>query len=77
VRLLDRRQNKIALRDGLRVFSSYDVLAGRVWIITEEGRRNDRHVGQPPHRVDAVQDPTREEQSSFNVGAEVLFYEHR
>jgi hypothetical protein len=34
----DRRQNEIALRDGLRVFSSYDVLAGRVWIITEADR---------------------------------------
>ena len=31
----DRRQNEIALREGLRVLSSYDVLAGRVWIITE------------------------------------------
>ena len=34
----DRRQNEIALREGLRVFSSYDVLAGRVWIITEADR---------------------------------------
>jgi hypothetical protein len=34
----DRRQNQIALRDGLRIFSSYDVLAGRVWIITEADR---------------------------------------
>jgi hypothetical protein len=29
----DRRQNEIALRDGYRVLSSYDVLAGKVWII--------------------------------------------
>jgi hypothetical protein len=34
----DRRQNEIALRDGYRVFSSYDVLTGRVWIITEADR---------------------------------------
>jgi hypothetical protein len=34
----DRRQNKIALRDGYRIFSSYDVPAGRVWIITESDR---------------------------------------
>ena len=34
----DRRQNQIALRDGYRVLSSYDVLAGRVWIITEADR---------------------------------------
>jgi hypothetical protein len=34
----DRRQNEIALRDGYRVFSSYDVLAERVWIITEANR---------------------------------------
>jgi hypothetical protein len=34
----DRRQNEIALRDGLRVLSSYDVPAGRVWIITEADR---------------------------------------
>jgi hypothetical protein len=34
----DRRQNEIALRDGLRVFSSYDVPAGKVWIITEADR---------------------------------------
>jgi hypothetical protein len=35
---VDRRQNEIALRDGLRVLSSYDVLPGRVWIITEADR---------------------------------------
>ena len=34
----DRRQNELALRDGLRVFSSYDASAGRVWIITEADR---------------------------------------
>jgi hypothetical protein len=34
----DRRQNEIALRDGLRVLSSYDVSAERVWIITEADR---------------------------------------
>jgi hypothetical protein len=34
----DRRQNEIALREDYRVLSSYDVLAGRVWIITEADR---------------------------------------
>ena len=34
----DRRQNEIALRDGYRVFSAYDIPAGRVWIITEADR---------------------------------------
>jgi hypothetical protein len=34
----DRRQNEIALRDGYRVISSYDVPTGRVWIITEADR---------------------------------------
>jgi hypothetical protein len=34
----DRRQNQIALRYGYRVLSSYDVPAGRVWIITEADR---------------------------------------
>jgi hypothetical protein len=34
----DRHQNEIALRDGYRVLSSYEVLAGRVWIITEANR---------------------------------------
>ena len=34
----DRRQNEIALRDGYRIFSSYDIPAGRVWIITEADR---------------------------------------
>jgi hypothetical protein len=34
----DRRQNEIALREGYRVLSSYDVSTGRVWIITEADR---------------------------------------
>ena len=34
----DRRQNEIALREGYRVLSSYEVLVGRVWIITEADR---------------------------------------
>ena len=34
----DRRQNEVALRDGHRVFSAYDVPAGRVWVITEADR---------------------------------------
>ena len=34
----DRRQNEIALREGLRVLSSYDVPAGRLWSITEADR---------------------------------------
>ena len=34
----DRRQNEVALRTGERVFSSYDTLAGKVWVITEADR---------------------------------------
>ena len=34
----DHRQNEIALRDGYRVFSSYEVPAGRGSIITEADR---------------------------------------
>ncbi len=34
----DRRQNEIALCDGYRVFSSYEVPTGRVWIIIEADR---------------------------------------
>jgi hypothetical protein len=34
----DRRQNEIALREGLRIFSSYDTPAGKIWIITEADR---------------------------------------
>jgi hypothetical protein len=34
----DRRQNEIALRDGYRVFSAYQVGRECVWIITEADR---------------------------------------
>ena len=34
----DRRQNEIALREGYRIFSSYEITSGRVWIITEADR---------------------------------------
>ncbi len=34
----DRRQNQIALREGLRVFSSYETTAGRCWVITGADR---------------------------------------
>ena len=34
----DRRQNEIALRDGLRVLSSYPVRGECIWIITEADR---------------------------------------
>jgi hypothetical protein len=34
----DHRQNEIALREGLRVFSSYPVGRECVWIITEADR---------------------------------------
>jgi hypothetical protein len=34
----DRRQNEIALREGYRVFSSYEAPEGKVWIITEADR---------------------------------------
>jgi len=34
----DRRQNEIALREGYRVLSSYEMTARRVWIITEADR---------------------------------------
>jgi hypothetical protein len=34
----DRRQNEIALREGYRVLSSYEIPTGRVWIITEADR---------------------------------------
>jgi hypothetical protein len=34
----DRRQNEIALRDGLRVLSSYPVRRECIWIITEADR---------------------------------------
>ncbi len=34
----DRRQNELALREGLRVFSSYETPAGRIWVISEADR---------------------------------------
>jgi hypothetical protein len=34
----DRRQNEIALREELRIFSSYETPAGCCWIITEADR---------------------------------------
>jgi hypothetical protein len=34
----DRHQNEIALRDGYRIFSSFETPAGRVWVITEADR---------------------------------------
>jgi len=34
----DRRQNQMALREGYRVLSSYELSVGRVWIITEADR---------------------------------------
>jgi hypothetical protein len=34
----DRRENELALRDGARLFSTYDTPAGRCWIITEADR---------------------------------------
>lgn len=34
----DRRQNEVALREGYRVLSSYEISAGRIWIITEADR---------------------------------------
>jgi hypothetical protein len=34
----DCRQNQIALREGLRVLSSYETTAGRCWVITEADR---------------------------------------
>jgi hypothetical protein len=34
----DCRQNELALREGYRIFSSYETTAGKVWIITEADR---------------------------------------
>jgi hypothetical protein len=34
----DHRQNERALREGSRVFSSYDTAAGKIWTITEADR---------------------------------------
>ncbi len=36
--VFDHRQNEIALREGHRVFSSYETPEGRVWVITEADR---------------------------------------
>jgi hypothetical protein len=34
----DRRQNEIALREGLRLLSGYETPAGKAWVITEADR---------------------------------------
>jgi hypothetical protein len=34
----DRRQNEIALREGERIFSSYETPVGKAWVITEADR---------------------------------------
>ena len=34
----DMRANKIALKDGYRLFSSYETPEGKIWIITEHDR---------------------------------------
>jgi hypothetical protein len=34
----DRRQNEQALKEGSRLFSSYDTPTGRCWVITEADR---------------------------------------
>ncbi len=34
----DRRANERALRDGTRLFSSYETASGKVWVITEADR---------------------------------------
>jgi hypothetical protein len=34
----DRRENRRALEEGTRIFSSYQTSAGRVWVITEADR---------------------------------------
>ena len=34
----DRRQNRIALREGYRVLGSYPLGGGKIWIITEADR---------------------------------------
>ena len=34
----DRRQNEVALCEGLRILSSYETPKGKVWIITEADR---------------------------------------
>ena len=34
----DRRENEVAVREGLRIFSAYDTPRGRAWVITEADR---------------------------------------
>jgi hypothetical protein len=34
----DRRENERSIRDGFRIFSSYDTPRGRAWVITEADR---------------------------------------
>ena len=34
----DRRENELAVREGLRVFSAYETPCGRAWVITEADR---------------------------------------
>jgi hypothetical protein len=34
----DRRENELGVRQGFRIFSSYDTPAGRAWVITESDR---------------------------------------
>ncbi len=34
----DRKENELAVREGLRIFSAYDTPQGRLWIITEADR---------------------------------------
>jgi hypothetical protein len=34
----DRRENELAVREGLRIFSAYDTPAGKAWVITEADR---------------------------------------
>jgi len=34
----DRRENELALKEGLRIFSSYQVRGEKVWVITEADR---------------------------------------
>jgi len=34
----DRRENELAVREGLRIFSAYETPSGRAWVITEADR---------------------------------------
>ena len=34
----DRQQNDLAVKDGGRIFSAYQTLAGKLWLITESDR---------------------------------------